>query len=404
MDIVVQKYGGTSMADENCINNVADRVIQTKRQNKSVVVVVSAPAGMTDGLIRKAKEITKNPDPREMDMLLSTGEQVSIALLAMAIEAKGEKAVSFLASQIGIITDSNHLQAKIQNIYTEWIIKALEEDKVVIIAGFQGISPEGEVTTLGRGGSDTTAVALAKALKVNEVEIYTDVDGIYTADPHIVDCASKVSNLSYDSMLEMAGAGAKVLDVRCVDLAKKNGITIHSRSSFVQEEGTRVLEEKLDAIETPSVSGIAHSKNKAKITIAGIENSVACLTKVFQTIAEAGINIDIFTQGSYKEGKVIVSYIIPEESYEQALQISEELVRDMGGDFVKGEPSVGKLSVIGIGMKNTPGVAAKVFQTLAAEKIETDMVSTSDINITCIVKKEDLNRAIIALHEAFGLS
>ena len=397
MEIIIQKYGGTSMADANCIRNVAMKVIKERRRGKAVIVVVSAQAGITDMLNKKAKEISGNPSKRELDMMLVTGEQVSISLLAMAIHEMGEKAISYTAQQVGIITDENHTNARIKNINSKKIMNELEKGKIVILPGFQGITKDNEITTLGRGGSDTSAIAIGVALNANEVEIYTDVLGVYSADPRIVKNARKIDFISYDEMLEMAGAGAKVLHYRSVELAAKNNIKIHLRSSFDKSIGTIVKEE--DALmENAEIRGVAHNIEKAKISIGNIEDKSNNLTYIFNEIANAKINVDIITQNHVGNNKICVSYIVDEEDYENALKISENLKNKFKGSYVKGNKDIAKISVIGIGMKSNYGVAAKVFSILANEDIDIDMVSTSSINISCIIKKVDFVKAISAIH------
>lgn len=402
MEIIVQKYGGTSMADADCIKNVAQKVLRSKRQGKKVVVVVSAPAGMTDDLIRKAKSITDKPSGRELDMILSTGEQVSISLLAMAIHQQGEKAISFTSAQIGILTDGVHTKAKIESIDTEKIMNALNEDHVVILPGFQGVTKEMEITTLGRGGSDTSAVALGVALKAKEVEIYTDVDGIYTADPRIVPNAHKIDTISFDEMLEMAGAGAKVLHLRSVELAAKNGLPIHLRSSFTDTIGTYVKGEDL-SMEEVFVRGVAHSTNSAKITIADLENTSKNIAYIFSEIAKNNINVDVITQNNVTKSHVTISFTVTEEDYDKALELTTKLADGVGAKGVTGEVGVAKVCVIGVGMKSSPGVAASVFECLANNDVEIDLISTSDINITCVIKQEDYSKAVLAIHNAFEL-
>jgi aspartate kinase len=386
--IIIQKYGGTSMADANCIRNVAMKVIKEKRRGKAVIVVVSAQAGITDMLNEKAKEISSNPSKRELDMMLATGEQVSISLLAMAIHEMGEKGVSYTAQQVGIITDENYTNARIKNINSKKIMNELKDGKIVILPGFQGTTKNDEITTLGRGGSDTSAVAIGVAVNAEEVEIYTDVTGVYSADPRIVKNARKIDFISYDEMLEMAGSGAKVLHYRSVELAAKNNIKIHLRSSFDNSVGTIVKKE----------DKLMDSMNKAKITIGNIEDKSNNLTYIFNEIAKAKINVDIITQNQVGNNKICVSYIVDEEDYENAFKISEKFKDKFIGSYVKGNKDIAKISVIGIGMKSTYGVAAKVFSALADENIDIDMVSTSSINISCIVKKDDYMKALNIIH------
>lgn len=402
MSIIVQKYGGTSMANSDCVKNVAEKVVRSKRNGHDVVVVVSAPAGMTDHLVNRAKEITDKPSGRELDMILATGEQISISLLAMAIKALGEEAISFTSAQVGIFTDENHNKAKIETIDTTKIIKALTEGKVVIIAGFQGVTKDLEITTLGRGGSDTSAVAIGVALKADEVEIYTDVDGIYTADPRVVPNAHKIHRITFDEMLEMAGSGAKVLHLRSVELAAKNHMPIHLRSSFNDEMGTYVMDEE-ENMEQALVRGVAHTTNNAKITIANIENKPQNIATIFKTISDANVNVDVITQNVVDQNRITISFTVAEEEYDRALRLSNDLGKQLHAEAVYGTEDVAKVCIIGVGMKTTPGVASRLFQCLADQGVHIEMVSTSDINITCVVSKVDYAKAVLAIHQAFEL-
>lgn len=402
MSIIVQKYGGTSMANSECVKNVADKVVKAKREGQDVVVVVSAPAGMTDHLVSRAKEITDKPSGRELDMILATGEQISISLLAMAIKALGEDAISFTSAQVGIFTDSNHNKAKIEAIDTTKVERALAEGKVVIIAGFQGVTKDLEITTLGRGGSDTSAVAIGVALGAKEVEIYTDVDGIYTADPRVVPNAHKIDRITFDEMLEMAGAGAKVLHLRSVELAAKNHLPIHLRSSFTDTIGTYVTDEE-DSMEQALVRGVAHTTNNAKITIANIENTAKNIAEIFQTISNENINVDVITQNYVKRNKITLSFTVAQDEFDHALSIAKKLGNALNAEDVYGTEDVAKVCIIGVGMKSTPGVASRVFSCLAENGVEIDMISTSDISITCVIRQSDYNKAVLAVHNAFEL-
>lgn len=402
MSIIVQKYGGTSMANSECVKNVADKVVKAKREGQDVVVVVSAPAGMTDHLVSRAKEITDKPSGRELDMILATGEQISISLLAMAIKALGEDAISFTSAQVGIFTDSNHNKAKIEAIDTTKVERALAEGKVVIIAGFQGVTKDLEITTLGRGGSDTSAVAIGVALGAKEVEIYTDVDGIYTADPRVVPNAHKIDRITFDEMLEMAGAGAKVLHLRSVELAAKNHLPIHLRSSFTDTIGTYVTDEE-DSMEQALVRGVAHTTNNAKITIASIENTAKNIAEIFQTISNENINVDVITQNYVKRNKITLSFTVAQDEFDHALSIAKKLGKALNAEDVYGTEDVAKVCIIGVGMKSTPGVASRVFSCLAENGVEVDMISTSDISITCVIRQSDYNKAVLAVHNAFEL-
>ncbi len=384
MSLLVEKYGGTSVKDVTRVMEVAYNVRERIKRGHQVVMVVSAPGGMTDELIERAKSVNSNPRGRELDVLLSTGEQISIALMAMALESLGVKAISYTALQLGIITVGEHNSARIKGIQTKMIKKKLDEGYVVIVAGFQGVTPEGAVTTLGRGGSDTSAVALGAALEAREVDIYTDVDGVYSADPRIVVGAVKHPYISYEEMIEMAGAGAKVLHSRSVELAAKYGIDIHLRSSFNWREGTRVGEEK--HMEKHVIRGIAATENLTKISIEGRELS---LSDTIGAISRGGTNIDVITHNYYK-GRTEISCIIKEEYLEGALSAIEE------GE-VSWRKDLAKVSVIGLGVKSK-GTAATVFDILSREGIAVEGVSCSEINISCIIPKDDIKRAQCALH------
>ncbi len=400
MEVWVQKYGGTSVANAERIKIVAKRIVDTAKTGKKMVVVVSAPAGMTDSLIGKAKEISKKPNGRELDMILATGEQLSISLLALAIQELGESAISFTAPQIGILTESVHTKARIKSIHTEKLRAKLEQGSIVIIAGFQGVTEENEITTLGRGGSDITATALGCALNASEVEIFTDVDGVYTADPRVVPKAKKIPGISYEEMLEMAGSGAKVLHSRCVELAAKYGMPIHLRSSFDESLGTYIQEGE-SLMEKAVVRGIAHSRAEAKITVTGLPQSPSIFADLFAEIAEQNLNIDIVVQDFGDRTTMTISFLVSREDYEPAYDIASSFIRKFEGARVTGEKDMAKASVIGIGMRSHPGVAARVFRTLADQRIPIEMVSCSEIKITCVVKEAEIENAVRSLHEAF---
>lgn len=402
MGIIVQKFGGTSVADTERIKHVAKRIIKTKKTGKKVVAVVSAPSGMTDDLIRRAKEISPIPHERELDMLLSTGEQTSIALLAMAIHELGETAISLNGSQVGILTDKAHTKAKIKSINSHKIKKELNAGKIVIVAGFQGITEDLDITTLGRGGSDTTGVALGVALDAEEVEIYTDVDGVYTADPRIVDDAKKIDLISYEEMLELAGAGAKVLHLRSVELAAKYKMKIHLRSSFEECVGTLVKEED-DMMEKAIVRGIGHSKKEAKITIVGVPDKPGIAARIFQKIASENINVDIIIQNLGTNGRNDISFTLGEDEVERAKKVSKELQEELSALDVKCDEEIAKISIVGVGMKSHPGVAAIMFEALAEANINIEMISTSEVKIACVIKEEKLNEAVKILHKSFKL-
>ncbi|HWP46738.1 MAG TPA: aspartate kinase [Candidatus Limnocylindrales bacterium] len=403
MALIVQKFGGTSVGNIERIKKVADRIIETKKQGHDVIVVVSAMSGETDKLLNMAYQITDTPDGRELDMLLATGEQVSIALLAMALQAKGQDARSFTGQQVRIITDSAHTKARIREIDSERIFRELNQGKVVVVAGFQGIDENGEITTLGRGGSDTTGVAIAAAIGADICEIYTDVDGVYTTDPHIVPEARKLSRISYDEMLEMASLGAKVLQIRSVAFAKKYNVPIHVRSSFKKEEGTLVIQED-SSMEDIVVTGIAHTKNEVKITIKGIPDRPGIAAKLFEAIARDNINVDMIIQNTSDNGLADISFTISKEDGKKALKLTEEIGKELGATKVLFDPNIAKVSAIGVGMRNHVGVAAKVFQALAKEGINILMISTSEIRISCVVEAKYGEQAVRALHDAFDLA
>ncbi|MGM0508168.1 MAG: aspartate kinase [Fusobacteriota bacterium] len=403
MGLIVQKYGGSSVADTEKLKNVARRIIETKNQGNQVVAVVSAPGGMTDDLIKKAKEIAKVPHKRELDMLLSTGEQTSIALLAMAIHDMGETAISLNGSQVGIITDREHTKAKIKSINCGTIKKELKDGKIVIVAGFQGITEDFNITTLGRGGSDTTGVALGVSLDADEVEIYTDVDGVYTADPRVCSDAKKIDQISYEEMLELAGAGAKVLHLRSVELAAKHGMKIHLRSTFEKHIGTFVKEED-ETMEHAVVRGIGHSKREAKITIVGVPDKPGIAAKVFRKIATENINVDIIIQNLGSNGRNDISFTLSLEDIDKAKLVANDLKEKLGALEVKADTDIAKISAVGVGMKSHPGVASIMFESLAQAGINIEMISTSEVKIACIIKENRLDEAVRILHSNFKLN
>ncbi|BBE30279.1 aspartokinase [Tepiditoga spiralis] len=395
MNIIVKKYGGTSVATVERIEKIAKKVVELKKKNK-IIVVVSAPAGMTNDLLEKAKKISKTPSKRELDMILSVGEQVSISLLSMAIQNLGEKSISFTGWQASILTNENYNKAKIKKINIKRIKKELEKDNVVILAGFQGVTKKNEITTLGRGGSDITATAVAAALGLKEVDICTDVNGVYTSDPRIVNNAKKIQKISYEEMLEMADSGAKVLHGRCVELAAKNNLKIHLRSSFTEEIGTIVGGVK--NMEKPIIKGITLSKNESKISIKGIPYSINVLNTIFKEIANEGINIDLIVENKVKD-EIDISFTLSKNDFEKALCVSNKIKEKLKAKNVEFNESVSKISVIGYGIKSNPGIAAKVFEVLSNEKIPIDMVSCSEIKISCIVSKEHSEIGLKKLHE-----
>ena len=402
MALIIQKYGGTSVADAVRVKEVAKRVLKYKNEGHDVIVVVSAPAGTTDSLIRRAYELSETPNKRELDMLLTSGEQISIASLAIAIEALGKKAVSLNAFQVDFKTTDEHTKATILNINTDIIREKLSEGNVVVFAGFQGITENNEITTLGRGGSDTTAVALGAALKADEVEIYTDVDGVYTADPRVVKNPKKLNTISYQEMLEMAASGAKVLHPRAVEIAARYGIKIHLRSSFDDSTGTIVKEKGDETMEQVKIIGITSTKNEGKITLSGVPDKPGIAAKVFSKLAKAKINTDIILQSSSvtKEFNNI-SYTVSIDDLKEAVEISQELKEELGAEGVSYDANIAKISAIGIGLKTHYETTAEIFDTLAENGINIDMISCSEINVSCIIKEEDVNKAVRALHEKF---
>ncbi len=396
------KFGGSSVADVKKVQNVARRIVEKKKDKNHVVVVVSAPGDMTDDLIEKAHELCETPSEREMDMLLSTGEQVSIALLSMAIHSLNVDAVSLTGPQAGIYADGNYTRAKIIKILPTKIHEELQKGKVVIVAGFQGINPSQDITTLGRGGSDLTAVALAAALKADACEIYTDVAGVYTADPRVVSEARKLDQISYDEMLEMAGAGSQVMQARSVEVAKKYGVELQVRSTFLKEEGTWILGE-VKGMEEVMVSSIAFDKNQAKLTVLEVQDRPGIAAYIFGELAKAHVNVDMIIQSAAQNRTNDISFTISRSDLKKVLPILEVVGKELKSKGISCEDKVAKVSIVGVGMKSHPGVAAKMFQTLSDEKINIEMISTSEIKVACIVKESELQHAVKALHKAFEL-
>ncbi|OGW81180.1 MAG: aspartate kinase [Omnitrophica bacterium RIFCSPLOWO2_12_FULL_44_17] len=402
MALIVQKYGGTSVANVDRIKNVAERVVARKRKGDKLVVVVSALAGTTDQLLKMANSISDRPSGREMDMLLATGEQASVALLAMAIHALGEKAISFTGPQVGIITDESHTKARIIDIGTSRIEKALKENNVVIVAGFQGGTVSGEITTLGRGGSDLTAVALAKAVNAELCEIYTDVEGIYTADPRIVPDAQKLDVISYDEILELASLGAKVMQSRSIEVGKKFNVPILVRSSLNNAQGTLITKEN-KKMEEVVVSGVALHEGEAKVTIFKVPDRPGTAAKIFKIIAEAGINVDMIIQNKTETNATDISFTVYKNELRRAIDAVEKAACEVGAKNVTCDENIAKVSIVGVGMKSHTGVAAKMFDVLAKNKINIDMISTSEIKISCVVEGDKGKDAMRVMHEAFGL-
>jgi len=402
--LIVQKYGGTSVGNVERIKNVASRVARTVKAGNQVVVVVSAMSGETDKLIGLANQISAVPAEREMDMLLSSGERVTSALTAMAIDSLGHKAKSFTGRQAGIVTDTFHTKAKIERINGERITKALDDGFVVVLAGFQGITPTEDVTTLGRGGSDLSAVAIASAIHADLCEIYTDVDGVYTTDPNIVPEARKLDKISYEEMLELASLGAKVLQTRSVEFAMKYKVPVVVRSSFNDNPGTLVVEEDRD-MENVFVSGIAYDKNQAKITIVNVPDKPGIAAKLFEAIAASNIVVDMIVQNVSSDGKFAdISYTVPKTDTRKAFEVSEAIARELGAERVDKREDISKISVIGVGMRTHSGVASKMFQTFAANNINIAMISTSEIKVSCVIDLKYTELAVRVLHEAFELA
>jgi aspartate kinase len=403
MGIVVQKFGGTSVANAERIKRVAQRVARTKDAGNKVVVVVSALGETTDELIELAHQVSEEPSGREFDMLLSTGEQVSIALLAMALQDRGYDAISFTGMQVGIITDSFHTKARIVSVDTNRIMRELSRGNAVIVAGFQGVSADREITTLGRGGSDTTAVALATVLAADVCEIYTDVEGVFTADPRIVPNARKLPIISYDEMLELAGAGAKVLHLRSVELAKKYGVKLHVRSSFTEEEGTLVVAET-EEMERQVISGVSLDKGEAKLSVADVPDVPGIAAKLFGSLADRGINVDMIVQSVGENSLNTISFTVPQSELKAAVQTAETVARELGAKRVLCDPGIAKVSAVGVGMRSHSGVAARMFKALGDAGINIHMISTSEIRISCVVDEERSEEALKVVHEAFELS
>jgi aspartate kinase len=402
MALIVQKYGGTSVAGLERIGNVARRIAKTYSSGNDVVVVLSAMDGVTDQLIQLAHQITDDPNRRELDMLLATGEQTTVSLLCIMLESMGYSAKSVLGFQAGIVTDRAFGRARILNIKANLIKDLISNKKIVAVAGFQGRDSNGDITTLGRGGSDTSAVALAAALKADVCEIYTDVDGVYTTDPNICKKARKLDRISYDEMLEMASLGAKVLQIRAVEVAKKFDVPIHVRSSFTEGEGTMVVEEEKD-MERLVVSGITYSKDEARITLTGVPDRPGVAAKIFSAIADAGVVVDMIIQNTRKGGLTDLTFTVPKTEYKTAMAVEEELAKAIGAEHVVGDKHIAKVSIVGIGMRSHSGVAARMFTALANENINITMISTSEIKVSCVIEEKDTELAVQVLHNAFGL-
>jgi aspartate kinase len=403
MKVIVQKFGGSSVNDAERIKAVARRVVETRVDGFDVVVVVSAMGDTTDDLLRLASAVTPLPPPRELDMLLTAGERISMALLAMAIHSLGHDAVSFTGSQAGIITSTEHGRAKIIDVRTARIQEALTQGKAVIVAGFQGVSTTADVTTLGRGGSDTTAVALAAALAADSCEIYTDVDGVYTADPRIVPDARVLHAVSYEEMLEMAATGARVLQLRSVEYARNHGVLVRVRSSFNESQGTWIREED-ERMEKAIISGVTHDVSEAKLTIQDVPDRPGIAGRVFRVLSDEGINVDMIVQNVSTNGKTDISFTVPREDGLRAKGSIDAVMGEIGAGGILYDDGIGKVSLVGAGMKSHPGVAATMFSALAEAGVNIEMISTSSIRISCVVREADVVAAVRAIHDRFRLS
>ena len=402
MALIVQKYGGTSVADPDRMRAVAEHVAFTRSHGNDVVVVVSAMGKATDNLIALAESVSKVQPGREMDMLLTTGERVSAALLTMALAAQGVDAMSFTGSQVGIITDNVHRKAKIVEVKGDRVREALAQGKVAVVAGFQGVSTDREITTMGRGASDLTASALAKALEADACEIYTDVTGVFTADPRIVPQARKLARVNFDEMLEMAGAGSKVLALRSVEFARNHNVPLHVRSSFTWEQGTWITPEE-PSMEDPIISGVVTDTSESKVTIQAVPDRPGISAALFEPLADANVNVDMIVQNTSKEGTTDISFTMPKADMRVAEEIVARVAREIGAAGVTHDSDIARISLVGAGMKTSPGIAAKMFRVLADNEVNIEMISTSTIRISVVTSAKDLEKAARSLHTAFGL-
>ena len=402
MALIVQKYGGTSVADPDRMRAVAENVAFTKRHGNDVVVVVSAMGKTTDNLIKLANDVSATQPGREMDMLLTTGERISMALVSMALHDLGIEAMSFTGSQVGIITDTVHTKAKILEVKGDRVRDALAKGNVCVVAGFQGVSTEREITTLGRGGSDTTAVALAAALGADSCEIYTDVTGVFTADPRIVPLARKLAHVNFDEMLEMAGAGSKVLALRSVEFARNHNVPLHVRSSFTWEPGTWVTNQE-PSMEDPIISGVVTDVSEAKVTVESVPDRPGISATLFEPLAAANVNVDMIVQNTSKDGTTDISFTMPKADMKVAEEIVARVAAEIGAAGVSHDADIAKISLVGAGMKTSPGIAAKMFRVLADNQVNIEMISTSTIRISVVTAFKDLETAARSLHTAFGL-
>jgi len=402
MALIVQKFGGTSVAGPEKIKAVAKRVTAVMEKGNQMVVILSAMAGVTNQYEAWAHQIQVAPDPRERDVLLASGEQVTVSLFAMAVKELGFDAVSLLGDQVKIITDTMHTKARIKEIETAGIRRHLADGRIVVIAGFQGVTEDGDITTLGRGGSDTTAVAVAAALQADLCEIFTDVEGVYTTDPNICPAARKINRISYDEMLELASLGAKVLDIRSVGIAKRYKVPLHVRSTFTETEGTWVVEEE-KSMESMLVSGVTYSKNEARITISKVPDRPGIASKIFWPISDAGIVVDMIIQNTLSADMTDMTFTVPRGDYRKALEIVKGIAGEIGAEKVIGSDNIAKVSIVGVGMRNHSGIATTMFHILAREGINIMMISTSEIKVSCVIEEKYTELAVRALHEAFAL-
>lgn len=403
MTLIVQKYGGTSVATVERIQAIADKVIAVRQQVGRVLVVVSAMSGETDRLLSLAKSLAQTlPSPRELDVLLATGEQVTIALLSMSLQAKGYPAVSYTGAQVHIRTDNRYNKARIVDIDAARVHKALEQGKIVVVAGFQGVDEDNNITTLGRGGSDTTAVAMAAVLKADECQIYTDVDGVYTADPRIVEGAKRLTAMTYEEMLEMASLGSKVLQIRAVEFARKYNINLRVLSSFKEGPGTLISDEA-DNMEQALIAGIAHNKDEAKLTIIGVPDMPGIASQILGPVANANIEVDMIVQNVGQDNTTDLTFTVHRDDYEKALSILKKTAKKIGAKAVSGDSKIVKISIVGVGMRSHAGIASDMFKTLADEGINIQMISTSEIKISVVVAEKYLELGVRVLHSAFGL-
>jgi len=402
MALIVQKYGGTSVGSVDKMKAVAKRVIECSQEGNQLVVILSAMAGQTDRLIQLAGEITDHPDPRELDVLLSTGEQVSIALFAMIIKSMGYDVRSLLGFQVAVLTDRLYGKARIRKVETARLKRELKRNRIVAVAGFQGLDSHSDITTLGRGGSDTTAVAIAAVLNAEVCEIYTDVNGVYTTDPHICPKARKLDAISYDEMLEMASLGARVMEIRSVEFAKKYNVSIHVRSSFSKERGTMVVAETMD-MERVLVSGVAYNKDEARITVKKVPDNPGIASQIFKPIGEAGVVVDMIVQNTSEDGLTDVTFTVSKSDFYNTMKVVRDVALKIGAEKVLGDEDISKVSIIGVGMRSHAGVAQTMFETLFRENINILMISTSEIKISCVIEEKYTELAVRSLHKAFGL-